>query len=250
MGTYETHLLSSPAWARCFVQVSSVSTASQHYSTTATMATNHQCTPSPDDAVPQPAPADATPELLVENAATPLHDVPPAEAQEPSQQPEPEPPVSQDLGESIPPPESPQLEPSIEDSVKTFSISGDTADDVLAAAALSDVPDGYLQAETPDANGNANGTKNENENGNGNAHSQDIPMPSIEGTYTAEGFFIPSYEFPPELDRIPSGCSVLDVESITGDFGRTYHGYKEGKYLFPNDGVRTPTVPWLLDHNY
>ncbi|KAI1870348.1 uncharacterized protein JN550_005276 [Neoarthrinium moseri] len=61
------------------------------------------------------------------------------------------------------------------------------------------------------------------------------PAPSHH--YAVEGFFEPDRTFPEELDRIPSGSSVLDAESVVGDFGRTYHQFKQGRYLLPNDGA-------------
>ncbi|ETS81489.1 hypothetical protein PFICI_06491 [Pestalotiopsis fici W106-1] len=41
------------------------------------------------------------------------------------------------------------------------------------------------------------------------------------------------------LGRTPGGLSVIDPNSVLGDSGRLYHGYKDGKYYFPNDAVRT-----------
>ncbi|KAH8674129.1 S-adenosyl-L-methionine-dependent methyltransferase [Xylariales sp. PMI_506] len=62
----------------------------------------------------------------------------------------------------------------------------------------------------------------------------------VSGTYTEDGLFVPSYHedlLPEELYRVSTGDSVIDGESVLGDFGRTYHGYKEGKYLLPNDAL-------------
>jgi hypothetical protein len=39
------------------------------------------------------------------------------------------------------------------------------------------------------------------------------------------------------LNRAPGGTSVVDPESVLGDSGRLYHGFKEGKYFLPNDAV-------------
>lgn len=39
------------------------------------------------------------------------------------------------------------------------------------------------------------------------------------------------------LGRTPGGLSVIDPSSVLGDSGRLYHGYKDGKYYFPNDAV-------------
>ncbi|KAH8658298.1 S-adenosyl-L-methionine-dependent methyltransferase [Xylariales sp. PMI_506] len=55
--------------------------------------------------------------------------------------------------------------------------------------------------------------------------------------YTEEGYYMPSYNLPEELRRIPTGTSTLDVESVVGEFGRTYQNFRDGKYLFPNDGA-------------
>lgn len=35
----------------------------------------------------------------------------------------------------------------------------------------------------------------------------------------------------------PDGTSVVDPDSILDESGRLYHGYKDGKYLLPNDAV-------------
>jgi hypothetical protein len=55
--------------------------------------------------------------------------------------------------------------------------------------------------------------------------------------YTPEIISLTKYDIPDELVQISSGDSVLEAESVVGDYGRTYHGYKEGKYLLPNDAV-------------
>ncbi|KAH8649347.1 S-adenosyl-L-methionine-dependent methyltransferase [Xylariales sp. PMI_506] len=39
------------------------------------------------------------------------------------------------------------------------------------------------------------------------------------------------------LDRTPTGESVIDPDSIIGESLRLYHGYKDGKYLLPNDAA-------------
>lgn len=39
------------------------------------------------------------------------------------------------------------------------------------------------------------------------------------------------------LGRNPGGTSVVEPDSILGESGRLYHGYKDGKYLLPNDAV-------------
>ncbi|KAK8008334.1 hypothetical protein PG991_010885 [Apiospora marii] len=40
-----------------------------------------------------------------------------------------------------------------------------------------------------------------------------------------------------ELMRTPTGASVVEPESVVGESGRSYHGYKEGRYLLPNDAA-------------
>ncbi|KAH8678277.1 S-adenosyl-L-methionine-dependent methyltransferase [Xylariales sp. PMI_506] len=60
------------------------------------------------------------------------------------------------------------------------------------------------------------------------------------GIDTPDGYFIPHAYNPdpyPDPIHIPTGSSVIDTDSVVGDFGRTYHGYKEGKYLLPNDAA-------------
>ncbi|KAH8660060.1 S-adenosyl-L-methionine-dependent methyltransferase [Xylariales sp. PMI_506] len=39
------------------------------------------------------------------------------------------------------------------------------------------------------------------------------------------------------LDRIPTDGSVVDPDSVVGESLRLYHGYKDGKYLMPNDAA-------------
>lgn len=41
-------------------------------------------------------------------------------------------------------------------------------------------------------------------------------------------------------DRMRTGSSILDANSVTDESGRTFHGYKEGKYFLPNDAVGPP----------
>ena len=38
-----------------------------------------------------------------------------------------------------------------------------------------------------------------------------------------------------ELLHVPTGSTVPDPNSVVGESGRSYHGYKEGSYLLPND---------------
>lgn len=40
-----------------------------------------------------------------------------------------------------------------------------------------------------------------------------------------------------EFTRTSSGASVVEPDSVAWENGRTYHGYKEGKYHLPNDAV-------------
>ncbi|KAK6070512.1 methyltransferase domain-containing protein [Seiridium cupressi] len=39
------------------------------------------------------------------------------------------------------------------------------------------------------------------------------------------------------LRRRPGGTSIVEPDSVLGDSGRLYHGYKEGKYMLPNDAA-------------
>jgi hypothetical protein len=41
---------------------------------------------------------------------------------------------------------------------------------------------------------------------------------------------------------ITSGHSIHDQQSVLGDSGRLYHGYKQGKYFLPNDAVSSLTT--------
>lgn len=58
-------------------------------------------------------------------------------------------------------------------------------------------------------------------------HSHDIAY-----SHSASG------DIPAEFTRVQTGESVLDSSAVWYDNGRSYHSYKEGKYLLPNDGVR------------
>ncbi|KAH8651155.1 S-adenosyl-L-methionine-dependent methyltransferase [Xylariales sp. PMI_506] len=40
-----------------------------------------------------------------------------------------------------------------------------------------------------------------------------------------------------DLERTPSGGSIVEPDSVIGESGRLYHGYKEGKYFMPNDAA-------------
>lgn len=42
---------------------------------------------------------------------------------------------------------------------------------------------------------------------------------------------------PEELDIKTTGTSVFEPESVWDNNGRSYHGFKEGKYFLPNDAV-------------
>jgi hypothetical protein len=46
------------------------------------------------------------------------------------------------------------------------------------------------------------------------------------------------------LGRKSAGSSVVEPDSVLGESGRLYHGYKEGRYFLPNDAVSTT---WLTD---
>lgn len=47
----------------------------------------------------------------------------------------------------------------------------------------------------------------------------------------------PEHWVPEEFYRQPTGATVAEPESVLGTSGRTYHGFKQGKYFLPNDGV-------------
>lgn len=46
---------------------------------------------------------------------------------------------------------------------------------------------------------------------------------------------------PEHFTRIPTGGSVIDMSAVYDDSGRSFHGYKEGKYFGPNDPVLIAT---------
>ncbi|KAK6821798.1 hypothetical protein PG987_014623 [Apiospora arundinis] len=47
----------------------------------------------------------------------------------------------------------------------------------------------------------------------------------------------PSQWMPAEVYREHSNASIYEPQSVVGESGRLYHGYKEGKYLLPNDAA-------------
>ncbi|KAK8085652.1 hypothetical protein PG997_006923 [Apiospora hydei] len=47
----------------------------------------------------------------------------------------------------------------------------------------------------------------------------------------------PEQWIPSEIYRRSSGASVFEPNSVAGESGRLYHGYKEGKYFLPNDAA-------------
>ncbi|KAK9780921.1 hypothetical protein SCAR479_02107 [Seiridium cardinale] len=47
--------------------------------------------------------------------------------------------------------------------------------------------------------------------------------------------------------RVPTNDTIADPVYVTSETGRTYHGYKEGKYFIPNDGVEQDRLD--LQHN-
>lgn len=60
--------------------------------------------------------------------------------------------------------------------------------------------------------------------------------------------FEAQFPIPEELLRIPDGSSVVEDDAVLAENGRTYHGYKEGKYFLPNDPVYTCSpAPRCLD---
>lgn len=91
-----------------------------------------------------------------------------------------------------------------------------------------------------------------------------IPSESIPATNPAfidsgeHNFHIPRYsdndfakraneDINRRLGRTPGGTSIVEPDSVLEESGRLYHGYREGKYLIPNDAVSicflTPTCP-------
>lgn len=40
-----------------------------------------------------------------------------------------------------------------------------------------------------------------------------------------------------EVPREPTGSTIVEPDSVFDDSGRSFHGYKEGKYFLPNDAV-------------
>lgn len=59
--------------------------------------------------------------------------------------------------------------------------------------------------------------------------------------------FVPHF-IDEEVIREPTGTSIVEPDSVLGESGRTYHGYKEGKYLLPNDEVRRWYVEFFDQH--
>ncbi|KAK6066462.1 methyltransferase domain-containing protein [Seiridium cupressi] len=52
-------------------------------------------------------------------------------------------------------------------------------------------------------------------------------------------------------DRVPTNDTIADPVYVTSETGRTYHGYKEGKYFIPNDGVgQDRLAPFISDPEY
>ncbi|ETS85393.1 hypothetical protein PFICI_03418 [Pestalotiopsis fici W106-1] len=45
------------------------------------------------------------------------------------------------------------------------------------------------------------------------------------------------FPIPEELLRVPDGSSIAEADAVLAENGRTYHGYKEGKYFLPNDAA-------------
>ncbi|KAK7959624.1 uncharacterized protein PG986_004478 [Apiospora aurea] len=42
---------------------------------------------------------------------------------------------------------------------------------------------------------------------------------------------------PAEVPREPTGSTIIEPDSVFDDSGRSFHGYKEGKYFLPNDAA-------------
>lgn len=52
-----------------------------------------------------------------------------------------------------------------------------------------------------------------------------------------------------EFDYVPTGSSIVEEDSVDWYNGRTYHGYRDGKYWFPNDAVRAASLVTVLRLN-
>jgi hypothetical protein len=82
-----------------------------------------------------------------------------------------------------------------------------------------------------------------------NAANDNIPNPllgaNFDGTLYANALDFNRPESrgidPEHNKRVPTGESVIDTAAVFDDSGRSFHGYKEGKYFLPNDGVLIPT---------
>jgi hypothetical protein len=44
-----------------------------------------------------------------------------------------------------------------------------------------------------------------------------------------------------DVPREPTGSTIVEPDSVFDDSGRSFHGYKEGKYFLPNDAVSQPS---------
>lgn len=61
-------------------------------------------------------------------------------------------------------------------------------------------------------------------------------MPFSPSQMTSDKFHL-QFPIPEELRRIHDGSSVSEADAVLAENGRTYHGYKEGRYFLPNDPV-------------
>jgi hypothetical protein len=64
-----------------------------------------------------------------------------------------------------------------------------------------------------------------------------IPNKQVYPSEMTPGEFDRSFPIPQEFRRIPSGSSVIEPDSVLAANGRSYHGYKEGSYILPNDAA-------------
>lgn len=71
---------------------------------------------------------------------------------------------------------------------------------------------------------------------------QPAQMPFAPSQMTSDQFQL-QFPIPDELLRIPDGSSVSEADAVLAENGRTYHGYKEGKYFLPNDPVCNIALP-------
>ncbi|KAI1868323.1 hypothetical protein JX265_007146 [Neoarthrinium moseri] len=68
----------------------------------------------------------------------------------------------------------------------------------------------------------------------GTGNPQSYPIPLLQQPSFAEAA---NEMINQALGRTPGGTSVVEPDSVLGESGRLYHGYKDGSYLLPNDAA-------------